>query len=539
VPVFSDAHPTCASNEDGEGPVPLERGYPLGMADRYINTDWAGINQGTFASLLAVSEASTRSLWESVGVLASKNLTSVAEANLVSMVGTAGLAGGVATAVERFENTILDATFEAPVSDIIAEARITALEDAAGTVNALATRVKMDAELLAVAPNAFEPSMRALADQEAKFAGVRDELNGLSDRMAVIEDQIANAGLTQIGISDAVRTSGLMAKSIQSEGTMLRVGETFTHLATAGIADTLRNGLYADALTENTRLIRSLEESARVSFAFTPADLTLEKICPALSEAITSAAKNNFGEVLERIAIDSIFPTLDKLTFPEPLVVIREAESHRLLIVERFQNQWRGGQHWFILSLLSEDDHYLLAGLEPEEMEEALERALEQVILDGEYTQLLTSALDSAPFIDTLQRKDLRRGLALAQQGEFDDALHQFLAGMEGAFWSAGEGLEVVDETQRQLQKPRQPKAESIEPVFKQLPGREGFSTFLLYKVYGGHGNHARHGRSSFPRRQHVLCLVVALAGWMDILMEVPALEVLSQMLRDALAEHD
>ena len=220
---------------------------------------------------------------------------------------------------------------------------------------------------------------------------------------------------------------------------------------------------------------------------------------------------------------------------PDSLVVIREAASHRLLVVERFTKRWKESPLWFMLSSLPEEDHYLLAGLEREEIEQELDEALEKVVMEGVYTQLLISALETAPYITDQQREDLQHGLEHAEQGRFGDALPPFLIGMEGALWSTGFALDIIDEERRLIKRPRPRVAESVEPVFKALPTSEGFSTFLLHRVFGGHGNHARHGRESFPRRQHVLCLVVALAGWMADFMEVPAREVLGQMLRDAL----
>jgi hypothetical protein len=234
----------------------------------------------------------------------------------------------------------------------------------------------------------------------------------------------------------------------------------------------------------------------------------------------------HMGNVLEKIAGSIV---------SDPLVVIRETPSHQLLVVERLTKRWKESQLWFLIDLLPEDDRYLLAGMEKEEMEEALDEALETVVTDGVYTQVLISALEKAPYITDLQRKDLQHGLAHAERGEFDDALPPLLNAMEGTLWRTGERMGLIDAKRRLLNAPKKHEAKSVEPVFKELPASEGFSTFLVYRVFGGHGNHARHGRQSFPRRQHVLCLVVALAGWMDACMDTPAREVLGLMLRDAL----
>jgi hypothetical protein len=254
------------------------------------------------------------------------------------------------------------------------------------------------------------------------------------------------------------------------------------------------------------------------------AGLSRAQLPPGVIELAGRA--EHMGNVLEKIAASIV---------REPLV-IRELQDHQLVVVERVTKRWKETQFWYLIRLLPEEDLDLLDGMELDEMEAALDEALEKVVTDGVYTQTLISALDNAPYITDLQRRDLAHGLAHAEQGEFDDALPPLLSAIEGAFWRTGEEEGIVDEQRRLLNGSKQREAKSVEPVFKQLATAEGFSTFLLYRVFGGHGNHARHGRQSFPRRQHVLCLVVALAGWMDEFMDVPARQVLGLMLRDALS---
>jgi hypothetical protein len=55
-------------------------------------------------------------------------------------------------------------------------------------------------------------------------------------------------------------------------------------------------------------------------------------------------------------------------------------------------------------------------------------------------------------------------------------------------------------------------------------------------RVFGNRGNPVRHGEESGARRRHALFVVVAIAGWMDVFMEVPAREALARRLREQLA---
>jgi hypothetical protein len=70
--------------------------------------------------------------------------------------------------------------------------------------------------------------------------------------------------------------------------------------------------------------------------------------------------------------------------------------------------------------------------------------------------------------------------------------------------------------------------------MIKALPAEEGFSTFAIRRVFGGVGNPVRHGEATGNRREHVLYLVVLMAGWLTDSMGFPAREVLGQHLRDA-----
>lgn len=169
-------------------------------------------------------------------------------------------------------------------------------------------------------------------------------------------------------------------------------------------------------------------------------------------------------------------------------------------------------------------------------MEEALLAALERIVTEEDFASELVSALNSVPHLTSEQRGDLQAGLSHAAQGNFDRALPPLMMGMEGALWSTGRAKELIDSDRRIMLGPKKGrKAESIEMVIKVLPSEDGFSTFAIRRVFGGVGDPVRHGEATGTRREHVLYLIVLMAGWLTDSMGFPAREVLGQLLRDAL----
>ena len=204
--------------------------------------------------------------------------------------------------------------------------------------------------------------------------------------------------------------------------------------------------------------------------------------------------------------------------------------------IERFSECWEQSALWFMLSSLSIGHSHHMADMGPAEVEHDLLRALEAIVTEGGYAQALSSALHKAPHLTDVQRDHLQHGLEHAQRGEFDRAIPPLMHGMEGALWSTARALSVIDAKRRLVNRPRRPRARSIEPVIRELPGGEGFSTFVIHRVFGGSGNVVRHGELGGDGRQRALFLVVAVAGWLDAVMEVPAHEVLGHMLSEQLS---
>jgi hypothetical protein len=219
-----------------------------------------------------------------------------------------------------------------------------------------------------------------------------------------------------------------------------------------------------------------------------------------------------------------------------PIVEIPDEIRRRWEIAEAFAARWEGSALAYLLSPLSAVHLYRLSTLEREAVEEALLAALERIVTEEDFASELVSALNSVPHLTSEQRGDLQAGLGHAAQGNFDRALPPLMMGMEGALWSTGRAKELIDSDRRVTSGSKKGrKAESIEMVIKVLPSEDGFSTFAIHRVFGGVGHPVRHGEATGTRREHVLYLIVLMAGWLTDSMGFPAREVLGQFLRDAL----
>ncbi len=65
------------------------------------------------------------------------------------------------------------------------------------------------------------------------------------------------------------------------------------------------------------------------------------------------------------------------------------------------------------------------------------------------------------------------------------------------------------------------------------LPAVQEFRTFVCGRVVGDLGNQLRHGD---PSDRRFLFAIVAIAGWIEAFMKVPAADALGTLLSDELA---
>lgn len=228
--------------------------------------------------------------------------------------------------------------------------------------------------------------------------------------------------------------------------------------------------------------------------------------------------------------------SLGVITAPNSLVELLEHEREIDTAVERIAKRWETSALWFLLSILSVGQLVTLASLEPADVEAVLLNALEIVVTSGAFTATLIATIKQAPsYVTADQRNDLLHGLEHAQGGEFSRAALPLTAGLEGALWSAGRELDVIDADRRLLDKPDKGEIHRVELLVRKLPTVQEFRTFVCGRVFGNVGNPMRHGEQSDRRRQS-LFTIVAIAGWIEAFMKVRATDALGTQLSEELA---
>ncbi len=228
--------------------------------------------------------------------------------------------------------------------------------------------------------------------------------------------------------------------------------------------------------------------------------------------------------------------SLGAITVPNPLVEILEREREIDAAIERVAKQWETSALWFLLSILSVGQLVALARMDRADVEAVLLDALEIVVTTGTFTAALMASVEKAPsYVTDDQRDDLLHGLEHAEVGEFSRAALHLTAGLEGALWSVGRELEVIDGHRRLLNKPEKGKIHRVEPVVRKLPAVQEFRSFVCGRVFGDLGNPVRHGEQSDRRRQSLFA-IVAIAGWIETFMKVRAADALGSLLSDELA---
>ncbi len=268
--------------------------------------------------------------------------------------------------------------------------------------------------------------------------------------------------------------------------------------------------------------------------------LAAKGLFPADRLASVFGASGTLGTT--RLAEAAIAPlakdiaSLRAITMPNPLVEILERGREIDAAIERVAKRWETSALWFLLSILSVGQLVALARMERAEVEAVLLDALEIVVTTSTFTAALMATVKKAPpYVTADQRDDLLHGLEHAQAGEFSRAAGPLTAGLEGALWSAGRELDVIDGDRRLLDKPEKGRIHRVELVVTKLPAVQEFRKFVCGRVFGDLGNPLRHGEQS-DRRQRSLFAIVAIAGWVEAFMKVPAADALGTLLSDELA---
>jgi hypothetical protein len=235
-------------------------------------------------------------------------------------------------------------------------------------------------------------------------------------------------------------------------------------------------------------------------------------------------------------------PVIEALKLPEAMILPEslrkqfEESQHLFEAVDGVAREWEGNALWFVLSSLNVGDLYLLADLSPEEVEEAILDALEEVIVEGRFTRSLRATLAEAPHLTHFQRENLLHGLQHAEDGEFLHAVPPLMYGLEGAIVSAARDRSVIDAERRLLSRPSK-KLKSVEAIVRAMQLDEEFRRFLHRRVFGTVGNPFRHGDATEGERRQTLLAIVALSGWVDVFMGKAARAVLVDLMSERLLE--
>jgi len=256
----------------------------------------------------------------------------------------------------------------------------------------------------------------------------------------------------------------------------------------------------------------------------------------SVTKAMADAALGPLAKNIASLGAITMRNPLAGITLPNPLVEILEREREIDAAIERVAKQWETSALWFLLSILSVGQLVALARMERADVEAVLLDALEIVVTTGTFTAALMATIEKAPsYVTDDQRDDLLHGLEHAEAGEFSRAALHLTAGLEGALWSAGRELEVIDGERRLLDKPEKGKIHRVELVVRKLPAVQEFRSFVCGRVFGDLGNPVRHGEQSDRRRQSLFA-IAAIAGWIEAFMKVRAADALGSLLSDEMA---
>jgi hypothetical protein len=253
----------------------------------------------------------------------------------------------------------------------------------------------------------------------------------------------------------------------------------------------------------------------------------------------------DYGRVSVRteMASGAIITALARPPLVGPVVSARESmENTRRLFeaLDRVESVWAEDGLWFVFSRLTHTSVFLFEKLtQREQVEAAALDALEQVCQQGLFIEVLCSALVKAPHLTPYQRDILTHGLEHVQRGEYRPAISNLITGLEGALCQTAIDRSVID-SERWI--PGQPKIKknrlhSVDAIIKRMPLDRGYARFLHGFVFGKHGNSVRHGNVQGGERERALMIVVALVGWMDDVMQLPATKTLATAMSGYLPE--
>jgi hypothetical protein len=385
-----------------------------------------------------------------------------------------------------------------------------------------------------------------MAPRASGLAALADA--GISQRLAKQLSDIAGAGLARQwpGVQPTGLVGGGHLKASRAIEEMMaqnkRMEAIIGKTTLPGLQGLVGGGLLGavdQQLLRSPLAAKGFFPADRLTSMFTESSIT--SVTKAMAEAALGPLAKNIAS-LGTITVPSplagiTMPNpLGAITMLNPLVEVLERGREIDAAIERVAKRWETSALWFLLSILSVGQLVALARMERAEVEAVLLDALEIVVTTGTFTAALMATVEKAPsYVTAQQRDDLLHGLEHAQAGEFSRAAGPLTAGLEGALWSAGRELDVIDGDRRLLDKPEKGRIHRVELVVRKLPAVQEFRKFVCGRVFGDLGNPLRHGEPS-DRRQRSLFAIVAIAGWVEAFMKVRAADGLGTLLSDELA---
>ena len=196
---------------------------------------------------------------------------------------------------------------------------------------------------------------------------------------------------------------------------------------------------------------------------------------------------------------------------------------------DQFLQKWERDALWLLFLHVSVGAGRSLAALSRAEVEAIVLLALEGIYSDGKYIPALREAIAAAPYVTPSQRTHLDHMLEHAEQGEYVKASGSLYLGLEGAY------REAAYATAATTRPTGTKKALGFEKVVKLMDLPPEVQTFMVRAIFGGDGNTVRHGAADGIERRQVLLGVAALAAWLELFADAPALDVLGDRLTAAL----
>lgn len=244
---------------------------------------------------------------------------------------------------------------------------------------------------------------------------------------------------------------------------------------------------FAGALTEKTNGVKGLVEAKgilhdvmatrRIAVGLVDAFPTSSFVAQLPRRPLPLSSRTFYGSPLQVVAIDRLplreiallrtsiqMPSLQPLS--SAFSLLREWERSQLFFeaVAAVASEWEGRALWFVLSSLPMGRLRSLAGHDREQVEEAVLRALEAVVAEGEFVPALREVLEQAPISD-FQRANLIHGLELVERREHVLAVLPLLGGLQGAIYRVARERSVIDAKRRLLSNPGK-RAHGSTPLY-------------------------------------------------------------------------